>query len=208
MRTALLRTTLAWLAGLAALSAWMALALATAAPPVQPVEAIDPQRYAGTWYEIARLPNKAQAGCIGDATATYWPLEAPGLRVVRQCRDLADRWRVTVGDAMPEPGDRSGARFRVSQLPEWLRWWPGSSEAHWVVALDAEYRYAVVSEPSRRSLWILARTPTLPPALYEAIVAQLRERRYPVERLVETPHRADRQPATLLPVAGRPRLTV
>lgn len=213
MRSSLaLRTVLAWLAGVAALAAWLALAAATAAPPVRSVEGLDVQRYAGTWYEVARLPHRRQARCVGDATATYWPLEARSLRLVRECRDASDRWAVTVAEAVADADDAGGGRFALSVLPAWLRWWPRSSEAHWVVLLDRDYRWAVVSEPSRRSLWILSRTPALAPELYGEVVAQLRAGRYPVERLVPTPHRAEGhgRPAGTRPIstAGRIGLTV
>ena len=207
MRTATLRTALTWLAAAGAFAAWMALAVATAAPPVRAVDRLDLHRYAGTWYEIARLPNAQQPRCVADATATYWPLDEHSLRLVRQCRDSGDRWALTVAEALAEPGDPSGARFSVSQLPSWLRWWPRSSDPHWVVALDPEYRYAAVSDPGRRTLWILSRTPVLAPELRDKLMGDLRERKYPVERLVPTPQRAP-HPVGLLPVAGRPRLVV
>jgi apolipoprotein D and lipocalin family protein len=61
---------------------------------------------------------------------------------------------------------------------------------YWVVMLDADYRYAVVSEPSREYLWILSRTPQMDGALYDGIVARLRADGYPVNRLVQTPQAA------------------
>jgi len=207
MRSSTLRTVLAWLAGLGAFAAWLALAVATAAPPVRAVEQLDRQRYAGTWFEVAGLPSGPQARCAADATATYWPLDERSLRLVRQCRDSNDRWTVTMGDAVADPGDRSGARFSVTQVPLWLRWWPRSSDPHWVVLLDPDYRYAVVSDPARRSLSILSRTPLLAPDLYDKVLVELRARRYPVERLVPTPQRAFRSPGSM-PLAGRARLMV
>ena len=38
---------------------------------------------------------------------------------------------------------------------------------YWVIGLDAQYRYAVVSEPSRKSLYILSKTPELSEELYQ-----------------------------------------
>ena len=57
------------------IAAWMVVAVATAGPPVQPVERLDLQRWAGTWFEIARTPDKLQERCVGDATLTYSPVE-------------------------------------------------------------------------------------------------------------------------------------
>ena len=41
------------------------------AAPLRVVQEVDLQRYAGTWYEIARLPNRFQRACVSDVTATY-----------------------------------------------------------------------------------------------------------------------------------------
>ena len=44
---------------------------ANSAPAVTVVQSVDLARYAGTWYEIARLPNRFQRDCASDTTATY-----------------------------------------------------------------------------------------------------------------------------------------
>ncbi len=35
------------------------------------VDHVDLQKYAGTWYEIAKIPNSFQDQCVGNTTATY-----------------------------------------------------------------------------------------------------------------------------------------
>jgi lipocalin len=39
-------------------------------PPLATVSRVDLDRYLGTWYEIARLPNRFEKGCVGT-TAFY-----------------------------------------------------------------------------------------------------------------------------------------
>jgi apolipoprotein D and lipocalin family protein len=206
MRSAALATAWARLGLLAAIGAWMAVAVATAAPPVRPVERLDLQRYAGIWFEIARLPNKLQERCLGDATTTYTPLDGQTLQVVRRCREGRGRWAETVGQAVAEEGDRTGARYDLSYVPAWLRWWPQTRHRHWVVLLDDGYRFAVVGDPSRKSLWILSRTPSLDRGTYAGILDMLRARKYPIGDLVPTPQRAEHH--TGLPAADRPQLMV
>jgi apolipoprotein D and lipocalin family protein len=41
----------------------------------------------------------------------------------------------------------------------------------WIIGVDSQYRYAVVSDPSKQSLYVLSKTPTLEPALYAEAVA-------------------------------------
>ena len=66
-------------------------------------------------------------------------------------------------------------------------------------------RYAVVSDSTRTSLWILSRAPSLDATTYEGIVSRLRAQRYPVDQLVPTPQRV-LEP--LQPGAARPPLIV
>ena len=57
---------------------------------------------------------------------------------------------------------------------------------YWIVALGANYEFAVVGHPSRDYLWILSRTPTMDSQVYDAIVARLAAQGYETIRLVRT----------------------
>jgi apolipoprotein D and lipocalin family protein len=201
-----LATAVAKLAALAAAAVAVVVSVATAAPPLRSVPQVDTQRWAGTWYELARVPNGLQARCIADATATYLPRADGSLRVIQRCRDIDSKWYVATARAVSADHDRGGAaRLRLSYLPAWLDWLPASSGDQWVVMLDADYRYAVVSEPSREHLWILSRTPDIDSVTYNRILASLRSAHLPVEQLIPTPQLAQRQaPAS----ASRLRLMV
>src|SRR5690606_32906099 len=50
---------------------------------------IDPQAYAGTWYEIARTPAPFQEQCEGGVTASYELVGETVMQVVNRC-DLAN----------------------------------------------------------------------------------------------------------------------
>jgi apolipoprotein D and lipocalin family protein len=55
-----------------------------------------------------------------------------------------------------------------------------------VIALDPDYKYAVVGEPDRKYLWILSRTPALDDSTYRKILDQIASSGYDPERLVKT----------------------
>ncbi|HWJ57155.1 MAG TPA: lipocalin family protein, partial [Vicinamibacterales bacterium] len=54
---------------LVAVTVVAALPLIAAGTPLRVVPDVDLTRYAGTWYEIARLPNRFQAKCAGEVVA-------------------------------------------------------------------------------------------------------------------------------------------
>ena len=58
------------------------------ASPMAPrtVESVDLQRYVGTYYEIARFPNRFQKQCVGEVTATYVVRTDGRIDVINRCR--------------------------------------------------------------------------------------------------------------------------
>ena len=60
-------------------------AAAQSLPPSQVVAPVDLKRYAGVWYEQARLPNRFQEKCAGQVSARY-SLRADGrIDVLNRC---------------------------------------------------------------------------------------------------------------------------
>lgn len=173
---------------LAPLVAAAVLAFATPAgaqPRLLTVPAVDLQRYAGTWHEVARLPNRFQSHCVADTSAQYTPRDDGTVSVVNRCRTNGSgepEWDVAEG--LARPVDRTNARLQVSFLPAALRWLPIGWGDYWVIELDPDYRWSVVGEPSRRYLWVLSRTPSLPAETLDGILGRAREMGFPVERVV------------------------
>lgn len=152
-----------------------------ASPPLPVVGEIDLDRYAGRWYEIASFPQRFQKGCVAT-TATYTRLDASRIRVVNECRDgsFDGALRRVEGVAWVADPDESAAKLKVQFF------WPFRGD-YWVIELDPDYRHAVVGHPSRDSLWILSRTPTLDPEVYADLLARIEAHGYDLGRLSRTP---------------------
>ena len=149
---------------LAGIGAAVLLAACTSTPaPLATVPAVDLDRYYGTWYEIARLPNRFQAMCIADTQATYRP-DGNTVKVVNQCRTASGKVEQADGIAKVVPGSQ-GARLRVS----FFRPFYGD---YWILDLDPDYRWVLVGEPGRHYAWILAREPRLDAATLEALLTR------------------------------------
>ena len=147
--------------------------------PLDTVASVDIDRYAGKWFEIARYPIRAQAGCTGT-TAEYTPLGDGRVRVFNRCLvgSLDGRERTIEGSARVVD-TTTNAKLAVSFF--------GPFEApYWIIDLDEDYQWAVVGEPTRKFLWILSRTPTLDDAIYTDILSRLPEKGYDPARLEVT----------------------
>ena len=159
--------------------------------PNVPVGHVDLARYAGTWYEQARLPMYFQRKCVADTTAHYG-LNADGtVSVVNRCRREDGGMQEAEGIARTVGGRTSTLEVRFA--PAWLSWLPVVWGDYWVIALDEPgYRWAMVGAPKADYLWILSRSPRLDPTVLERLLVQARAMGYPVDRVVETPQSGER----------------
>lgn len=140
--------------------------------PLSSIASLDVPRYMGTWYEIARYPAWFQRKCVSSTSAQYSLLEGGHVQVINRCKMANGEWNEAVGTAR-QIGGPTSAQLKVRFAPEWLSFIPMVWGDYWVIALDPQYQWVIVSEPSRQYLWILSRTPTLPRATYDALLKQL-----------------------------------
>ena len=150
--------------------------------PLATVDKVDLQRYAGTWYEIARLPQWFQRGCY-DSTATYSLNDDGTVKVINRCQREGEQTSEAEGTARVVPGS-DNAKLKV-RFDNWVsRLIPTITEGnYWIIALDKDYQTVVIGEPSREYLWILARQSELPEDQYQALVQVAQEKGFPVEEL-------------------------
>lgn len=148
-------------------------------PPegVRPVEGFEVSRYLGTWHEIARLDHRFERGLVA-VTATYSVRDDGSLRVINRGFDpSACKWREAEGRAKFTGAPTTG-QLKVSFFGPFYG-------GYTIFDLDhREYRWAAVSGPDRDYLWILARTPTLEPAVRERLVDEARGLGFATERLI------------------------
>lgn len=150
-------------------------------PPLATAAQVDLARYAGTWHEIARMPEPFEAACAGQPSAHY-TLHADGVEVLNRCLDRHGRERASRGVARVVP--RSGnAKLKVTFAPRWLHGLPLVWADYWVLHVDEAYQIALVGQPSRRHLWVLSRRERIPRERLAALMQLAAELDFPVERL-------------------------
>lgn len=134
--------------------------------PLNSVQDIDLERYAGHWYEIARYPALFQAGC--SQSQAYYELQDDGtVAVVKTCQRNGGTSSVRGTATVPDPAE-PGHLEVVLRVPV-----AGDVRAdYYVMALDPDYAWALVGHPTRQYLWILSRTPDLAPSIVTHLTAQ------------------------------------
>jgi apolipoprotein D and lipocalin family protein len=157
--------------------------------PLKVVDNLDPARYVGEWFEIARLPNRFQNKCAGDVVARYTARPEGGFTVVNRCRELNGRVTEAEGVARTVAKAPSSV-LQVRFAPAFLSFLPQVWGDYQVIALDNAHTHALVGTPDRKYLWVLSRAPLMDDATYDQLIAAAARQGFDVAKVVKTPQRA------------------
>jgi apolipoprotein D and lipocalin family protein len=171
--------------GLLAVLALVVAGCTSAPPGVTPVQNFDLEAYLGTWYEIARLDHSFERG-LSDVRADY-ALRPDGVIAVRNSGYGAEGWEVAEGRALPM-GDPTVGHLKVSFFGPFYG-------AYVIFALDQDAGWALVSGPNRDFLWLLARSPELPPGERREALALAEAAGFEVAALIFPRHDRSRERA-------------
>lgn len=145
------------------------------------VPRVDLERYAGLWYQVGRYPNSFQSGDCAISTAEYRLDEKGRVLVLNRCWE--DRYGGTWSSQVRAVGrraDDTGSRLLVTFFKLF-------TANYLIIELDEkEYRWAAVSTPKKKNLWILSRTPSLPEEDFRMILRSLEEKGFDPERITRT----------------------
>lgn len=141
------------------------------------VDQVDIQSYLGTWYEIARLPNNFEKG-LECVTASYSMKENGKIQVLNKGHSIEKEnvSKSAKGTAWVPDAEYPG-RLKVTFF------WPFSGN-YYIMALDENYQYALVGDPSRKYLWILSRSKTLDDGIYSALMAHANEEGFTIDQVI------------------------
>lgn len=149
------------------------------------VDHVDIERYMGTWYEIAKFPQRFEDGLVG-ITATYSLLANGKVRVLNSgyVGDFNGKVKTAKGKAWVVD-KKTNAKLKVSFF------WPFAGD-YWIIELGKDYEYAVIAEDSRKYLWILSRTPKLASDVYYGITDRLKKNGFNITKLEMNPQMPSR----------------
>jgi apolipoprotein D and lipocalin family protein len=131
---------------------------------VEPVRNFDPERYLGTWYEIARLDHSFERD-LERVTATYELNDDGSIAVLNKGFNTEKaEWRQAEGVAKPM-GSNDIGHLKVSFFGPFYG-------TYAVFELADDYSYAFVSGYNTDYLWLLAREPQISVDVRERFMAR------------------------------------
>ena len=160
------------------LTGFAAVALEGRKADLEVVQSVDLTRYAGRWYEIARLPNSFQKKCVDTVSANYTLRSDGKIEVVNQCRKASGEFTTAKGKAKIVD-KQTNAKLKVTFF------WPFYGD-YWILDLGPDYEYAVVGEPDRKYLWILSRSQQMDEALYQELLQKMAGKGFDTQKMVRT----------------------
>jgi apolipoprotein D and lipocalin family protein len=159
---------------------------AGAEEPLASIPSLNLQRYMGTWYEVAKLPNQFQKNCISNTSAVYETQSNGTLRVTNRCTEAGGKVKEAIGEVR-QTGNAASAKLEVRFAPAWLSFLPFVWGNYWVIDLDAEYQMVAVGEPKREYLWVLSRTPLADGIAYNQLLERLVKKGFDLKNIQLTP---------------------
>lgn len=151
---------------------------------VVPVSNFEKDRYLGKWYEIARFDFKFERG-LNNTTAEY-TLNANGtLKVDNRGYNIKKgEWKQAIGKAKFVSDERV-AMLKVSFFGPFYG-------GYNVIALDSEYKYALIAGANFKYLWILSRETTIPQDVKESYLKIAKNYGFDTNKLLWIDHDRNR----------------
>lgn len=127
--------------------------------PLTEVGHVDPERYAGTWYQLAAIPQPFNLQCVANTTAEY-EVTSPSTLSVRNSCDRVFGGRSSIDGEARVTNEDTNASLRVafSGVPGQDANGPTNYR---ITYLADDYSLAIVGSPDRSSGFVLSRTPDL-----------------------------------------------
>ncbi|KIA96604.1 hypothetical protein OC25_02415 [Pedobacter kyungheensis] len=139
-----------------------------------------PDAYLGKWYEIARFDYIFERN-LDNVTANYSKGKNGEIKVLNKGFNYKkQKWSSSEGIAK-FTGAENTAALKVS-------FFRPIYAAYNVIAIDKDYKYAMVAGKNLNYLWLLSRQKTMPMALQRAYLKQAEEIGYDTGKLIYVKH--------------------
>ena len=147
---------------------------------VSPVDSFDLSKYLGTWYEIARIDFRHEKNL--DNTKVMYSINYDGeIKVLNSgVNTITGEYSEAIG-RVKVVSDNGSAMMKVS-------FWGPFYSGYNVIALDKDYKYALVAGDSHKYLWMLSREKTIPIAVINDYLKVAKQAGYDTRKLLWVNH--------------------
>ena len=157
-------------------------ACSTTYPPISTVSKVDLPRFMGDWYVIANIPTFIEKGAH-NAIENYRLNPNGSIATTFTFRQ----------DGFDGKKKRYEPTGYVLDTPNNSVWgmqfiWPFKSDYR-IVYLTPDYSQTVIGREKRDYVWIMARTPQIAEADYQAILGLLKQQGYDIAQIKKVPQR-------------------
>jgi apolipoprotein D and lipocalin family protein len=153
-------------------------------PPPETVDFVDIERYMGLWYEVARYPTPFDEDGVA-VTAEYTLNEDGSVGILNSALAGGFEGDPTSIEGVAQVVDEeTNAKLTITFDREDIT---GIEFSYWIIELDEDYQYAVVTNDTRFVLYILSRTPALEDTIYEDLLFRVVKKGFDADRLEPTP---------------------
>ncbi len=149
--------------------------------PIPRPASVDVPRFMGDWYVIAHIPSRPEREAF-DAVESY--AMRPDGRIQTTFTYRKGSFQAPLKSMHPigkVEAEGKGAVWGMQFI------WP--IQAEYVIAyVDADYQQTIVGRSKRDYVWLMARTPRISDADYEARIRQIQALGYDVSKIRRVPH--------------------
>lgn len=149
---------------------------------------VDLQRFMGRWYVIASIPIHVPLLPMFSEKGAHNGVETYRLEPDGTIRTTYSFRR----GSFDGPEAVFTPQARVANAPVNSEWrmkfaWYVPAADYLILHVDPDYQRTVIGVPDRKYVWIMSRTPTMPTAEYDQLIATLRASGYDRKRIEPVP---------------------
>ncbi len=145
-----------------------------------PVQNFDINKYLGDWYEIARFDFRFEKD-LDNVMAQYSLNDKMNVNVINSGYNFKKEKWVSAEGVAKFRGDKNTAALKVSFFGPFY-------SGYNVIALDDNYKYALVAGKDLNYLWVLSREKSIPENIKSAYLKTAQDIGYDTSKLIWVKH--------------------
>lgn len=152
-------------------------------PTLPTAESVDIAQYIGKWYSVSSLPQRFTRNCVAQ-TADYAILSAKSISVLNTCIKENGKTTDITGKAVVVDS-KTNARLEVTFNNFFTRLFRVKGE-YVIIKLSEGYDTVMIGSSDRKSLWIMSRTPSIAPEIFDEYKNFALKLGFPVAKLIDS----------------------